>query len=132
MGHLTATVEEYEPETVTLRLVRGLCRQFASIISAAAESGFTNHAYFIDKPQGSPRFLADIIHSIHATAHPNHPVLRIQMIATRKLNAVTRCFLKRTGIRPTPYVVYATNVRTMETRQLTGDEATTYTIKGYR
>lgn len=132
--HLSATVEEYEPETVLLRLDRGRCAQFDSITSAASEMGFDVHAYFFDRPKSPPRFLEDTIRSFHNTSDPSHPVLRIQLVAIRRLDAVTRCFVDRTEIRPTPYVVYSTNVRTMKTRLLLLNDKDTapYTIKGYR
>ncbi len=132
--HLSATVEEYEPETVLLRLDRGRCAQFDSITSAASEMGFNVHAYFLDRPQSPPQFLDDTIRSFHNASNPSHPVLRIQLVAVRRLDAVTRCFVDRTEIRPTLYVVYSTNVRTMETRLLhhTDKETAPYTIKGYR
>jgi len=132
--HLSAAVDDYEPETVLLRLDRGRCSQFDLIISVASEMGFDAHAYFLDRPQTAPRFLFDSIQSVHNTSDPSRPVLRVQLVAIRRLDAVTRCFLDRTGIRPTPYVVYSTNVRTMETRQLNQNDRDTapYTIKGYR
>ncbi len=120
---LTAIVDAYEPDTVRLCLARGRCQQFGSIISSAAEPGFAVHGFFFERPQTPPRFLADVIQSAHAAIEKAHAVLRIQFIATRRLDAVTRCFLNGTGIMPTPYVVYSTNVRTMETRKLMGDDA---------
>ena len=129
---LSATVDAYEPETITLHFIRGRCKQFDSIISTASSTGFGVHAHFFDWPQKPPRFLADAISSAHASIDPRHSILRIAFVAVRHLNAITRCFLKGTGIRPTPYLVYATNVRTMLTQQLNADDATPYTIKGYR
>jgi hypothetical protein len=133
-AQLSATVEEYEPETVLLRLDRGRCAQFDSITSAASKMGFDIHAYFLDRPQSPPRFVNDTIRSVHNGSDRSHPVLRIQLVAIRRLDAVTRCFLDRTGIRPTPYVVYSTNIRTMETRVLHHNDKDTapYTIKNYR
>lgn len=132
--HLSATVEEFEPETVSLRLDRGRCKRFDSITLAATETGFNVHAYFLDRPGSPPGFLDDTIRSVHNTCDPLRPVLRIHLVAIHGLNAVTRCFVDRTGIRPTPYVIYSTNVRTLETQQLNHNDKETmpYIIKGYR
>ena len=133
-GHacVAATVDEYEPDTVTLTLVGHRCKQFDAIVAAASMPGFGQKAYFLDCPVDAPRQLLDSIHStLNAEPH-NGGFARSRLIAFHKLDAITRCFLGRSKIRPTPYVVCATNTRTMVTRQLRDDESTPYAIKGYR
>jgi hypothetical protein len=129
---LAATVDAYEPTTAALSIDRGRCKQFNSIIAAASEVGFGNHAYFLERPQKPPQFLAAAIFAAHTEQDPNHPMLRMQLVAIHCPNSITRCFLDRTGLRPTPYLVYATNLRTMNTQQLHGSDVIPYSIKGYR
>ena len=129
---LAANVEEYEPENITLRLEPGRCKQFDSITSVASGRGFGTQAYFFDRPLKPPTFLADAITTAHQPYISKRPLLRMSIVACDRLNAISRCFLGGTGIKPTPYWIYAVNVRIMSTEKLTGDAAKPYTIRGYR
>ena len=129
---LTANVDEYEPETIALHLDRGRCDQFDAITSAASERGFGIHGYFLDRPRKPPRFLADAITAAHQASISKRPLLRMSLVACDRLNSISRCFVGGSRIKPTPYWIYAVNVRTMSAQKLSGDDAKPYTIKGYR
>jgi hypothetical protein len=125
---VSASVDAYEPESATLHLDRGRCEQFEAITAAASEFGFGGHGYFLDPPLKAPAFLALSLTAFHGRIRPLNSLRRCQLIATHGLNAITRCSLDPSGIRSTPDVVYATNVRTMQTVPLSGRDAGPYRI----
>lgn len=130
--HISGTVDAYEPETITLALDRGRCRHFDAIITAASSAGFGKHAYFLDRPLKPAKDIAMAISAAHQPFCSKRPILRSTFVAVDRLNAICRCFLDGTGIIPTPYWVYAVNVRTMVARKLDSDMAKPFFIKGYR
>lgn len=129
---IAATVDDYEPETITLALDRGRCKDFDAIILKASSTGFGRHAYFLNRPSSPPKDVMNAISAAHESFSSKRPVLRTEFVAVDRLNAVCRCFLGGTGIKPTPYWVYAVNVRTMKAQKLNGDDAKPFLIKGYR
>lgn len=129
---LSGTVDGYEPETIRLTLDRGRYKHFNAIIAAASSTGFGKRAYFLSRPSNPPR---DIMNSISAAHQPftvRRPLLRMAFVAVDRLNAICRCFLGGTGIIPTPYWVYAVNVRTMVAQKLGRDDAIPFAIKSFR
>lgn len=128
---LSASVDEYEPETVDLKLARGRCDHFDAIIAAALETGFDAHAYYFDRPPKPPQFLSDRICAVHAATDPAHPVSCIHVVAIRRLDAIACCLLGPSGSHM-PCVVYSSNVRTLETRLLPRDVAEAYTPRRQR
>jgi hypothetical protein len=128
---VVAQVDEYEPEVVTLTLVGRSCKHFNAIVAAASMPGFGQHAFFLDCPIAASRTLADAIHSTLNAESPNDRFARVSLVAVRNLDAITRCFLRSTTLSPTPYVVCATNMRTMATRRLQSEESDPYSIKGH-
>jgi len=131
-SRISAAVGEYEPETITLTLDRGRCKTFEAIITAAASTGFGKHAYFLDRPSKPPKDVMNAISAAHQLFSSKRPILRSAFVAVDRVNAICRCFLGGTGIRPTPYWVYAANVRTMHAEKLSPDDAKPFSIKGYR
>lgn len=129
---ISATVDDYEPETISLTLTGHRCTQFDSIVDAASTPGFGQQPFFLDRPVDAPQPLVDSIQVALNADYPKRKFARFRLVAFRKLDAITRCFLVRSQIIPTPYVVCSTNTRTMETRQLVDDESKPYAIKGYR
>jgi hypothetical protein len=129
---LSAAVDEYEPETVRLNLAGHRSEPFNSIITAASTPGFGQHPFFLGKPIDAPKPIADSIETALNASHPSETFARFRLVAFRGLDAITRCFLAKSKLIPTPYVVCSTNIRTMESRQLVEDESTPYAIKGYR
>lgn len=130
--HLSATVDAYEPETTTLLLDRGCCKQFDSIVTAASAAGFGKRAYFLNRSSSPPKDVADAITMAHQPFISKRPLLRMVLVAVDRMDAICRCFLGGTGIRPTPYWVYAVNVRTMVAEKLDRDDAKLFSISGYR
>jgi hypothetical protein len=131
-AYFSAAVDEYEPDTVTLALTGQRSALFDSIITAASAPGFGQHPFFLDRPIDAPKSLADSIETALIANHPDEKFARFCLVAFNRLDAITRCFLARSKIIPTPYVVCSTNMRTMQSRQLSGDESKPYAIKGYR
>ncbi len=68
----------------------------------------------------------------HQPFDSKRPVLRTAFVAVDRLYAICRCFLGGTGIIPTPYWVYAVNIRTMTAQKLNRNDAKPFSIKGYR
>ncbi len=131
-AQLSASVDAYEPETINLVLTRGSCKQFAVIVDAASAIGFGKHAYFLDRPTSPPHAVEAAIAAAHQPFNSKRPLLRMVLVAVHGLNAICRCFLGGTRITPTPYSIYAVNVRTMTAEKVIGDYAKPYVIKGYR
>jgi len=129
---ISAAVDEYEPDTVTLALTGNRSAAFESIITAASTPGFGQFPYFLDRPIDAPQPVANSIETALLADHPSEKIARFRLVAFRGLDAITRCFLARSKIIPTPYVVCSTNTRTMESRQLKDVESTPFAIKGYR
>lgn len=129
---ISASVDEYEPDTVTLTLTGHRSAPFDSIITAASTPGFGQHPYFLDRPIDVPKPFADSIKTALSANHPNGKFARFRIVAFRGLDAITRCFLAKSKIIPTPYIICSTNTRTMESRQLVDDESKPYAIKEYR
>jgi len=129
---ISATVDEYEPETVILALSGKRSTQFDAIITAASTPGFGRYPFFLDRPMDAPPPFVDLIEAALAADHPNATFARYRVVAFRGLEAITRCFLKKSKLIPTPYLICSTNTRTMETRQLANEETKPYTIRRYR
>lgn len=129
---LMASVDAYEPETISLLLTRGHCRHFAAIVACASAEGFGKHAFFLDRPLAPTKSLVDVINSARQPLSSKHPVLRMSLVAFKGRNAIVRCFLGGTGIMPAPYLIFAADIRTMSAKELSGDDAKPFTIAGYR
>ena len=129
---ISAAVDEYEPDTVILTLSGHRSDPFDSIITAASTPGFGKHPFFLDRPIDAPKPISDSIETAMSVNRPSDTFARFRLVAFHGLNAITRCFLAKSTLIPTPYVIYSTNIRTMESRQLVEGEASPYSTKGYR